>query len=462
MLPVKRASHRPHGSWCYTVPIFGGGLPFVRAIGRWTMTALVINSIIGNGIFGMPSELTRLLGRASPIAMIVGGLTMAILMVCLAEVASQFSEPGGVYLYVREAFGRLAAMQAGWFQLLASSGGAAANASLFMIYLTGFLSWAGHGPPRTLLLAILISVPTVANYVGVRKGAALSNLLTVAKLLPLVVLIVLGIVQFGHHFELIRASEVSSPGLRAWLSALLLLFFAYGGAENALIPAGEVKRPRVTVPFALLAGLTVCAIVYSLVQFVTVATIGTSATGRPLADTASVLIGRSGEMFVTVGVMISTYGWLSGGILNVPRLACSLAAQGDLPGFLGRLHPRFNTPATAIVLYASFAWLLAATGAYLWIAAVTAGAMILIYAGACAALIRLRRQRPQADALRFPFGRAFAVAGIAISLAVLTRLHAREALLMGITATIAVANWWWARRQAPRADRADAPAAALR
>src|SRR5215472_10788882 len=125
-------------------------------------------------------------------------------------------------------------------------------------------------------------------------------------------------------------------------------------------------------------------------------------------------------------------------------LRAPLAAQGDLPGFLGRLHPRFNTPAAAIVLYASFAWLLAATGAYLWIAALTAGSAILIYAGACCALIRLRRQRPQAEALRLPFGRLFAVAGIAISLAVLSRLHLREALLMVVTAAIATANWWWA------------------
>jgi APA family basic amino acid/polyamine antiporter len=123
-----------------------------------------------------------------------------------------------------------------------------------------------------------------------------------------------------------------------------------------------VKNPRETVPFGLLAGLVVCAAVYTLVQFVTVATIGTSTTPRPLVETASVLIGRSGGIFITIGVMISTYGWLSGAILNVPRLACSLAAQGDAPGFLGNLHPSFKTPATAIVLYAAFLWVLVATG----------------------------------------------------------------------------------------------------
>jgi basic amino acid/polyamine antiporter, APA family len=422
-------------------------VPFIRAIGRWTMTALVINCIIGNSIFGLPAELTRLVGRSSPLAMVFGALAFAIIMACLAEVASQFSEPGGVYLYVRTAFGRFAGMQTGWFQLLSACAGGAANASLFMIYLAGLLPWAGGGKQRVLLLALLISLPTAANYIGVRSGAALSNLLTVAKLLPLALLIVLGVARFGHHVEILTASEISSPGVGSWLSALLLLFFAYGGPENALIPTGEVKNPRETIPIGLLAGLGACAVVYTLIQFVTVATIGTSTTPRPLAETASALIGRNGGMFVTIGVMISTYGWLSGGILQVPRLACSLAAQGDAPGFLGKLHPRFKSPAVAIVLFASFVWLLAATGAYLWIAVLGSGALIVIYFGACAALIRLRRQHPDADALRLPFGQASALAGIAICLAVLTRLHLREALLMGVTALIASANWWWAKRQ---------------
>jgi basic amino acid/polyamine antiporter, APA family len=218
-------------------------------------------------------------------------------------------------------------------------------------------------------------------------------------------------------------------------------------ARKTHLSAGEVKNPRETIPFGLLAGVAACAVVYTLVQFVTVATIGTSTSSRPLAETAAVLIGRSGGMFVTIAVMISTYGWLSGGILQVPRLACSLAAQGDAPGYLGTLHPRFKTPAVAIVVFASFVWLLASTGAYLWLAALSSGALIVVYLGGCAALIGLRRRQPQAMALWLPFGRAFALVAIVICLSLLTRLHLREALLMGVTALIAIANWWWAKRR---------------
>jgi basic amino acid/polyamine antiporter, APA family len=239
----------------------GCRVPFVRAI------ALVINSTIGSGIFGLPAEVTRLVGRASPISMVTSGLVTAAIAACLAEVASQFSEPGGAYLYVRTAFGRFAGMQAGWFSLLAPCAGGAANASLFILYLAAFFPLVGHGIDRVLLLIVLIGIPTFANYVGVRSGARLTNVLTVAKPTPLAVLILLGVARFGRDFELIHVNEVTRPGLGAWLSAFLLLTFAYGGFEHPLIPTGEVKDIRRTIPFALgIAGecnhLHACAVRY--------------------------------------------------------------------------------------------------------------------------------------------------------------------------------------------------------
>src|SRR5215467_727544 len=153
-------------------------MAFVRSIGRWTLIALVVNSIIGSGIFGVPGELTRLLGRASPLAMIFAALGIAVIMACIAEVASQFSEPGGPYRYVRAAFGRFLGIQVGWFHLLAVVGAVAAAANLFVDYLSTLLPWMlsawGHG----FLMAILIAIPAVANCVGVRSGANLSSIMT--------------------------------------------------------------------------------------------------------------------------------------------------------------------------------------------------------------------------------------------------------------------------------------------
>jgi len=421
------------------------------------MTALMVNTVIGSGIFGLPSELTRLLGRASPVAMLIGALGMAIPILCIAEVASQFPEAGGAYLFVRTAFGRLPSIQVGWFHLLTSASGGAANAAIFMTYLAAMMPWTGRGWTRAILLIVLIGIPTVANCVGVRSGAGMNNLLTVSKLLPLALVIVLGFIRFSHHPVLLQ-SEIAVPGLGSWVTAMLLLVYFYSGAEDVVLPTAEVKEPRRTVPFALLAGLTVCMIVYASLQFVTVTVIGTSPTDHPIADTASILIGRGGEMFVAIAAMIATYGSISGVILNLPRLASSLASHGDFPEFLARLHPRFNTPAIAVVLFATAVYLMAVSGTFLWAVAVSGAATIVIYSGICATLIKLRRQQPQADALRVPYGCMLAVVSILIMLALLTRLSTREALAMGITALLATVNWWWARKRESRKNAAKTPA----
>lgn len=427
-------------------------MDFVRSIGRWALAGLVINCIIGSGIFGIPAELIKRLGRASPLAMIAAGLAMATIMACYAEVASQFSEPGGSYLYVRTAFGRFAGLEIGWFWLLSILGGAAANANLFITYLAGMAPQTAHGWTRAAVLTGLIAIPVAANYRGARAGANVSSALTVAKLAPLGILIALGLWRFGHAVQIVHPAEITSPGWKPWVEALLLVSFAYQGFEDAVVPAGEVKNPRQSVPFAIGTGLIVCMAAYTLLQFITAATIGSRATDRPLGDVAAVLLGPGGFTFVGIAVMLSAYGYISAAILNAPRLASAFAENGDGPEWLGRLHPRFHTPGVAIVAFGALLWALALTGTFLWALAIAVGASTIYYAGVCASLIRLRRTRPEADALRVPWGPVWALAGIAFSLLLFTQMDAREGLLMLVTAAIAAANWWWARRRASAAS----------
>src|SRR5215471_11452315 len=172
-------------------------MPLVRSIGRWTMTALVINGIIGGGIFALPGELNRLLGRESPFAVICAAVAMAIVIACVTEVASQFSEPGGAYLYTRIAFGRFVGMQIGWFFLLAVVGGVAVAANLFVNCLTPLLPWTLNTWARGAIMALLIGIPTTANYFGVRSGANLSTVITLAKLSPLALIILFGLAHFA-------------------------------------------------------------------------------------------------------------------------------------------------------------------------------------------------------------------------------------------------------------------------
>ena len=270
-------------------------MPLLRSIGRWAMTGLVINCIIGSAIFGVSEELIRLLGTASRLAVVVAAVMMVTILACVAEVASSFSEAGGAYLYVRTAFGRFVGLQVGWFWLLATLGGGAAAAVLIAEYVREFLPWVTRGWARTLTITVIIAVPAMINYAGVRGGKNFSSALVLVKLLPLALLIGLGMPRLAHPADMTGIPRLGAPGVGAWLRALLLTLFCYSGYEDALMPLGEVENPRRTVPFALVGGLVVSTVVYTLMQAVIVATVGTPATDHPLVEAANLLMGR-GEM----------------------------------------------------------------------------------------------------------------------------------------------------------------------
>jgi basic amino acid/polyamine antiporter, APA family len=431
-------------------------MSFVRSIGKFGLAALIVNSIIGSGIFGVPTEVIKLVGRASPIAMILGGLISAIIMACFAEVASQFSEPGGPYLYVRTALGHFAGTQAGWFFWGCFLAAAAANANLFVIYLSGMIPWTGSVLGRSLMIITVVAVPTIVNYIGVKSGSRLSAFFCVAKLIPLAVIVALGLLKFGQHATALPAAELTQPGISGWLGALLLLGFSYDGFEFALTPGAEVVNPRRTVPIAMAVAFFVVVATYTSIQFVTVATLGNTTSARPLADVAAVLIGENGRLLITVGAMISTYGFISATILSGPRLTYALAERGDFPAFFGALHSRYRTPHVSLLIFSGLLIVISITGSFRWALAVGSGALLVIYALVCISLIRLRRMRPHADALRIPLGNVLAVVGVLVAIALVSRMQPREAAVLVITAAVAALNWWWVGRSERPSTRASA------
>jgi amino acid transporter len=258
----------------------------VRAIGRWSLVALTINSVIGSGVFGLPSTVARLLGRYSVVAALIAGVAIGVIMACFAEVASHFSQAGGPYLYARTAFGRLTGIMVGWMLYLSQSTAPAANANLFVIYLAEF--WPGAKDPwhRFLILTLLVGLLTLINILGVRQGTAVSNVFTVAKILPLLMVILAGAaVTIVHPAPLGSAAPISGS---TWLKAMVLLAFAYGGFESAVAPMSEFKNPQRDVAFSLLATAIGCTAIYALIQWVVVGVLGPSgASDRPLAEVAA-------------------------------------------------------------------------------------------------------------------------------------------------------------------------------
>jgi basic amino acid/polyamine antiporter, APA family len=413
----------------------------VRAIGRWSLAALVVNSVIGSGIFGLPSDVARLIGRASPWAVLLAGAAAGVIMACFAEVASQFNQAGGPYLYVRAAFGRLLGIEMGWMLWLVRLAAPAATADLFVIYCGEFWPQAKEPLPRFLILTFLYGLLTLINYRGVRTGTLVSNVFTVAKLVPLFLVAIAGAFYLAADH---RASPVlpTGAGPSAWLKACLLLVFAYGGFETALTPLGEAKNPRRDVAFALFTSLITCTLLYSAIQWVVIGILpDPTHSERPLADVARFALGTGGAAFVSVGALISVYGYLSANMLGVPRITFALAENGDFPSIFAAIHPRFRTPYVSILAFALLSWLLALLGSFTWNATLSAVARLLYYGLVCAALPIFRRKQPGAAMFRLPGGTLFAVLGAVICTVLIAGVNLSGTLILLATSLVALINW---------------------
>jgi amino acid transporter len=420
----------------------------VRAIGRWSLAALVINSIIGSGIFGLPSIVAGLAGRASPLAYLIAAAGMGVIMACFAEVASQFREAGGPYLYARAAFGQFLGIQMGWVSWLVRLTSAAAGANLFVIYLAEFWPQVKEALPRALVLTLLVGVIAAVNYRGVSGGTKLSNFFAAAKLLALFLFIAAGMLYllFRHPTATLLPEPASSTG--DWFEAVLVLVFAYGGFEAALMPMGEVKDPRRDAPFALCVALGAVTVVYTLIQVVVIGALpNPAASDRPLAAAAHVFLGPLGAALISAAALVSVYGFLGAMMLNTPRLTFALAERGDFPAWFAAVHARFRTPHVSIAVFAVLMWALAVAGTFQWNVILSVVARLFAYGLVCAALPVLRWKRPAAGAFRLRAGRALAVLGVAFSAALLTRMHRGELLAVALTVAVAFVNWLWARRR---------------
>jgi amino acid transporter len=421
----------------------------VRAIGRWSLAALTINCIIGSGVFGLPSVISGLVGAASPFAWLFAAAATALVMGCFAEVASRFDRSGGVYLYTRYAFGRTFGIAIAWTGWLARLTAAAANANLFAIYFAEFWPAAKNPVPRVLILTLLLGVLAAVNYVGVRHGTIQSNIFTAAKLLTLGAFVIAALSFLALHHHPLVVSLPSGSG-KSWQQAILLLMFAFGGYETALMVGGEAKDPRRDYPLALLTALLVCTLVYTMTQWVIVSVLPQSlATDRPIAAAAQLMFGLWSARLVSVGVLIACYGYLSANILGFPRILFAQSENGDLPPALAVVHPKFRTPHVAILIFAAALWIFSLIGSFQWNVTISAMSRLFYYGSVCAALPVLRRRRDAPEAM-FRLRAGNIVAGLAIvaSLLLFPRLDIASAMVLAVLALCVIANSWWARREA--------------
>jgi amino acid transporter len=291
------------------------------------------------------------------------------------------------------------------------------------------------------------------NYRGVRQGAGVSNLLTLAKVGSLGLFIVAGLILVQR----VTPSPAAAPiTFGSWTDALVALVFAFGGFESALIPGAETDNPRRDTPFALGMGLVIVATWYLLIHVVAMWSVADLANSpRPLADAARTFAGPVAGGAMALAAVISAIGWSSGAFVTLPRLIFALGERGDFPSAFGKVHPRFRTPHVAIVFWAVVLLALSIYGTFLWNALLAAVARLVTWAATCAALIQLRRHQPQADAWRAPAGYFFAVLGMTLCVILALRMSGSHAVSMACVALIGIANWLAVRNRSPGPARND-------
>jgi amino acid transporter len=414
----------------------------VKALGRWDLTALVVNTVIGGGIFGLPMLVAGLLGSASLVGYIAAAAAIGVIVLCFAEVSAQFRSAGGPYLYAREAFGPFVGLQVGWITWLMRVSAAGASANLFVMYLSAIWAPARIVEVRWTIITILFAALAVINIRGVKQGVSASNVFVAAKLVPLLVFVGVGL------FFLRRADFTSWPpaGHGNWFRAILLLFYAYGGFDNAVIPASETRDPRRDAPFALLTGMGIVTIFYLLIQIVFQGTVvAGTVTDRPLATAAQNFLGAPGGWLLAIGAMISIWGWFAATTLGTPRLTFALGERGDFPRFFSAVHPRFRTPYISILFFAGLGLVLALSGSFEWNASLSAVARLLTYGITCGTLPVFRRRDPHAAIFRAPAGNLMSVLGIAFCLILLTQMGRLEFFILAATILLATLTWLWSR-----------------
>lgn len=417
----------------------------VRVIRRWDLGAIVLNSIIGAGIFGLPSAVFALVGVYSLFAFLFCAFLVTLIILCFAEVSSRYSETGGPYLYAREAFGPLVGFEVGWLMWIARITAFAANCNLLVAYFGFFVPSVETGTARAITITAIVTGLTAINIVGVRNATVLTNGLTIAKLVPLVLFVVIGLFFIDSNNYALGAQ----PEFGDFSVSVLLLVYAFTGFEMAAIPSGEARDPRRDLPWALLMSIAVVTVFYVLIQVVSIGTLpDLAASTRPLADAGGRFLGSMGAAIISAGALVSILGNLNVTLMVTPRLPFAMAERGELPGIIGRTHARFHTPHVAIYLTGLVVLVLTLTGTFVYAATISVIARLLAYASTCAALPVLRRREgsPVAEFIA-PMGTAVAVVSLLLVAWLLTNSTLVQARDAGIAAAIGLLIYFASRRK---------------
>ena len=410
-----------------TTPTSAAERSLVRAIGTWALAAGIINITVGGGIFRLPADVAAALGPAAPLAYIVCACAMGLIVLCFAQAGSRVSLTGGPYAYVELAFGPYAGFLTGVLLWLLGTTAVAAVSTVFATNAAKLFPVFEQPAMRAVLLIGSFAAVATVNILGVKQGSRLNGVATVAKLLPLVLLVLAGV----FFVDPANLTIATAPAAADVTRASIVLMFAFSGVETALVPSGEVKNPARTVPRAVFLAMLAITLLYIALQVVAQGVLGpalaTSTT--PLADAAGAVLGPWGRVLLLVAVVVSTFGYLSGMTLAVPRALFAFGRDGFLPQAVAAVHPRYHTPHVSIALQSTLACALAITSAFGPLAIISNVAALLVYFACSVAAWQLRRRNVNAGGIPFRVPGAAVVPFLAC------------AMIVGLLSSITLSEW---------------------
>ena len=389
-----------------------------RSLGAWDGALLTIGSVLGTGIFITTGDIARIVPHPGLIVLVwvLGGLLTLAGALTYAELGAMFPRAGGQYHFLKEAYGPLWGFLFGWTAFLViMSGGIATLAVGFGEYLGSFLpffstrhvllavplgagTWTVSG--GQLAGALVIAGLTAINVLGVREGAGLQNVVTLAKIGSLAAIAVFGFAVAAPVTPDLVAPLPASPHLlTAFGVGMIAVLWSYDGWYAVTNVAGEMRRPERDVPIGLVAGTVAVTALYALMNLVYVRALPIAemaATPRIGEAAAAALFGPSAARLVSAAVVVSTFGCIAATILYPPRIYLTMAQDGVFFAALSRVHPRYHTPVNSLLAQGVWAVVLTLSGTYEQLYTYVTFAVVLFHVLMGAAVLVLRQQRPDA------------------------------------------------------------------
>ncbi|KYH34574.1 serine/threonine exchanger SteT [Clostridium tepidiprofundi DSM 19306] len=363
-------------------------------LGFWSIVLLGINAIIGSGIFGLPGKAYAKMGPASMLVLLFCMVLAVSIALCFAEASSWFEENGGPYLYAKEAFGDFIGFEVGFMKWAIGMIAWAAMANFFAITLSKIWPVMAETFYKNIIITVVLVGLGIINILGVKISKIVNDSITIGKLVPLFIFIIVGIFFIkGGNFKPFVIIPKGHTASTAFVAASISLFYAFTGFESLAVAAKDMENPKKNVPKALVTVMALVSLVYFLVLAISIGVLGGNLSGAdtPVADAAGAILGNAGAYFITIGTVISVGGINIAASFLTPRSGVALADQGLVPKCVAK-NNKHGAPYIAIIITVLGSLLIAWSGTFGTLLQISVISRFIQYIPTCIAVLVFRKK----------------------------------------------------------------------